>query len=145
MKLELGCGLKPTPGYLHHDRWLHSQHVDIAWDLNVMPWPWPDDAFKEVLAEDILEHLNDFFLFFDECHRILAPGGRIKVRVPRWDSPNVYLDPTHKRGYHIHNFGYLDPDTSHGAGKGRLYTAHPWRIISLEDGGNITGVLEVRK
>ena len=39
MKLELGCGMSPTPGYVHHDRIRHSPHVDVAWDLRVYPWP----------------------------------------------------------------------------------------------------------
>ena len=44
--LELGCGVRPTPGALHHDRIAHSPHVDIAHDLNELPWPWVDEAFE---------------------------------------------------------------------------------------------------
>ena len=38
-KLELGCGVSPTPGYVHHDRIKHAKHVDVAWDLRDYPWP----------------------------------------------------------------------------------------------------------
>jgi hypothetical protein len=37
MKLELGCGKAPTPGYLHHDRVRHAQFVDFAHDLERLP------------------------------------------------------------------------------------------------------------
>jgi hypothetical protein len=30
MKLELGCGTVPTPGYVHHDRRKHSPHIDVV-------------------------------------------------------------------------------------------------------------------
>lgn len=40
LKLELGCGANPTPGYVHHDRIKHSDHVDLAWDLRRFPWPF---------------------------------------------------------------------------------------------------------
>jgi hypothetical protein len=137
--------MKPLDGYTNHDCHLHSKHVDVAWDLNSLPWPWQDDSAEEVQAQDVVEHLNDFLAFFDECHRILAPGGHVHVRLPRFDSPNVYLDPTHRRGYHVHNFNYLDPDTPQGASKGKAYTDRQWRIVQVTDGPDIVAVLEVRK
>lgn len=146
MILELGCGLKPRKGAINHDLRKHSHYVDITHDLNVAPWPWPDNEFSEVFAIDLIEHLDNFIAFFDECWRILAPHGRIHVQVPQYDSINVHIDPTHKRGYHPASFEYLDPETGRGAGKGRIYTDKGWEIINVkDDGGNITAVLEVRK
>lgn len=40
LKLELGCGARPTDGYVHHDRIAHAQYVDLAWDLTRTPWPF---------------------------------------------------------------------------------------------------------
>jgi hypothetical protein len=54
-RLELGCGKAPTLGYVHHDR---AAHVDVAHDLDVLPWPWPDGAFTEILGLDVFEHLH---------------------------------------------------------------------------------------
>src|SRR5689334_17361913 len=58
MKLELGCGRAPTPGYVHHDRRKHSPHVDVAHDLDELPWPWPDGSCEEILGLDVFEHLH---------------------------------------------------------------------------------------
>lgn len=39
----------------------------------------PDHSFEEIIAFGILEHLPDPRRLLDECHRILAPGGRLHV------------------------------------------------------------------
>lgn len=143
-RLVLGCGNRPYPGAVNHDRVQFAPHVDVAWDLNVFPWPWEDDSFDEVIAEDLVEHLNDFIQFFDECWRILRRGGRVRVRVPRWDSMNVHIDPTHKRGYHVRSFDYLDPRTHYGKFYG-MYTGRKWHIVDIQDGDNIEATLEPLK
>jgi SAM-dependent methyltransferase len=107
-RLELGCGGAPTPGYLHHDRKAHSPWVDVAHDLDLLPWPWPDGAFEEVLALDVFEHLKLMpGEWMAECYRVLAPGGRLRLRVPVFGSPWHVIDPTHVRGFHPLNFAYF--------------------------------------
>lgn len=145
--LNLGCGNVPLreDGAVNHDRYRHSDFVDAVHDLNVHPWPWADDSFSSIAAIDVLEHLDDWVAFFDDCWRILAKGGRLAVRVPRWDSPNVWLDPTHKRGYMTANFEFLDPDMEWGR-KAVVYSPYGWKLLScVDDGGNINATLEVRK
>jgi len=107
-RLELGCGTSPTAGYIHHDRVKHSTHVDVAHDLNSLPWPWRDDAMEEVLALDVFEHLHLMpEAWLHECHRILAPGRLLRLRVPIFGSPWHVIDPTHVRGFHPLNFDYF--------------------------------------
>jgi len=105
--LELGCGVRPTAGAIHHDRIAHSAHVDVAHDLNQLPWPWANEAFDEVLAFDVLEHLMlDVADWLNEAWRILRPGGRLRLRLPAFDNPVSYRDPTHKRVFHDETFYY---------------------------------------
>lgn len=133
MKLELGCGMKPTPGYLHHDRIAHSPHVDIAVDLEQVPWPWPSGSCEEVLAIDVLEHLHhDIPVWLNECHRILAPGGLLDMRLPAWDNPLSYRDPTHHRFFHEETFYYWDPSHHLFDGFGRYYFAEADRWWEVE-------------
>ena len=104
MKLELGCGMAPTPGYVHHDRRRHAPHVEVAHDLDVLPWPWPDESCQEVLALDVFEHLHLMpEAWLRQCHRLLVPGGVLKLRVPIFGSPWHVMDPTHVRGFHPAN------------------------------------------
>jgi len=108
MKLELGCGTAPTPGYVHHDRWRHAPHVEVEHDLNVLPWPWPDGSCAEILGLDVFEHLRLMpEEWLRECHRLLRPGGVLRLRVPLFGSPWHVIDPTHVRGFHPLNFAYF--------------------------------------
>lgn len=108
MKLELGCGLAPTPGYVHHDRKRHADHVDVSHDLNELPWPWADGSCEEILGLDVFEHLHLMpEAWLRQCHRILTPGGILHLRVPIFGSPWHLIDPTHVRGFHPLNFDYF--------------------------------------
>ena len=108
MRLDLGCGTNPTPGYVHHDRRRHSAHVEVAHDLDLLPWPWADCSCEEVLGLDVFEHLHLMpEAWMRECHRILVPGGLLRLRVPVFGSPWHLMDPTHVRGFHPLNFDYF--------------------------------------
>ena len=107
-KLELGCGRAPTSGYIHHDRRKHSPYIDVEHNLDILPWPWANESLDEILAIDVFEHLNlmpDSWL--QECHRLLKPGGVLRLRVPVFGSPWHIIDPTHVRGFHHLNFDYF--------------------------------------
>ena len=108
MKLELGCGTAPTPGYVHHDRRKHGPHVDVAHDLDILPWPWADGSCAEILGLDVFEHLHRMPAeWLGECHRLLVGGGVLRLRVPVFGTPWHLIDPTHVRGFHPLNFDYF--------------------------------------
>ena len=46
--------------------------------------PFPDASFDLVVAAEVLEHLHDDGRAYAELARVLKPGGRIAVTVPRW-------------------------------------------------------------
>ncbi len=46
--------------------------------------PFPDGAFDFVIASEILEHIPDDDAAIAEAVRVLRPGGRLAVTVPRW-------------------------------------------------------------
>ncbi len=46
--------------------------------------PFPDDAFDAVVAAEVLEHLPDDGRAVAELVRVLRPGGRLAVTVPRY-------------------------------------------------------------
>lgn len=80
-KLEIGCGQRPTPGYIHNDV-NDFEGVDIVG----MPWEidFPAGALDEVLALGVIEHLTygQVTDTFKNIRRMLAPGGEFIFDVP---------------------------------------------------------------
>lgn len=74
MKLNFGCGGNSLEGWSNHD-----SEVDIRKRL-----PFPDESADFILAEHVVEHVTpqQAWNFFKECHRILKPGGVIRIAVP---------------------------------------------------------------
>ncbi|HEV8065662.1 MAG TPA: class I SAM-dependent methyltransferase [Acidimicrobiales bacterium] len=46
--------------------------------------PFPDAAFDRVIAAEVLEHIHDDTTAMAELARVLRPGGRMAVTVPRF-------------------------------------------------------------
>jgi len=132
--LELGAGAQPDPrAAVHHDRIVHSDWIDLAHDLTEFPWPWGDGSLDGIIAVDVFEHLRhlDVPEWLDECWRILKPGGILLMRLPAWDNPVSYRDPTHYRVFHQQTFSYWDPDSELYELFGRYYFAESARWWSV--------------
>lgn len=80
-----------------------DMNPSVVWDMSKIPLPFPDNAFDEIHAYEILEHTGtqgDFRFFFQQFAdfwRILKPGGFLMASVPMWDSPWAWGDPSHTR------------------------------------------------
>jgi len=153
--LNLGCGnklivAKPGEIVVNHDRMKHRPEVNVAHDLNLLPWPWRDNTFSLVHACSVLEHLRIPLVdSMGECWRILAPGGHLRVKVPYWNSDAAHSDPTHYWTFSPHVFEYFDPSAKRGQQYGFYEGVRPWFIahpptINRARTSIIT-VLEVRK
>ncbi len=46
--------------------------------------PFPDKSFDVIVCSEVLEHIPDFGAALKECARLLKPGGRLAVTVPRY-------------------------------------------------------------
>ena len=107
--LNLGCGRKHVTGAVNVDI---SRQVgaDVVHDLARMPWPLPSDAFGEVHAYDVLEHLDDLPRAMEEIHRVCRPGARVLITVPHFSSANAFVDPTHRHQFSAFSFDYFAGD-----------------------------------
>jgi SAM-dependent methyltransferase len=105
-KINLGCGKKKMPGYLNVDR-VAAVEPDVVHDLNVYPYPFPDNSFEEVCAYDVVEHLNDVMVFMREVWRIARPDARVVFTTPHFSSANSFTDPTHQRHLSYYSFDYF--------------------------------------
>jgi SAM-dependent methyltransferase len=103
LRLNLGAGDDRRPGFVSVD--LRADVADIVGD--VCKLPLPDEAACEIVACDILEHFpatrtEDILL---EWRRVLAPGGRLTVRVPNMEvlakTPDMLHAQLSKAGFVI--------------------------------------------
>lgn len=134
-RLELGVGVKPMfEDSLHHDRIRHSSDIHVEWDLNILPWPWTDGAWEQIWAIDVMEHLIlEPQQWMDECWRILSRGSALELRLPAWDNPLSYRDPTHRRVFHEESFYYWDPRSNLYQDFGRYYFQESNRWWNVRD------------
>ena len=97
VKLHLGCGRNTLAGWLNAD--LHGWRLNVGegWQANranervlsinvgTTPLPLPDSSCELVYTSHMLEHLihpAQTRLVMEEVHRVLAPGGTVRVVVP---------------------------------------------------------------
>lgn len=84
MKLEIGSGQNPQPGYKHLDIDPNFPQIDYVSDLAKDGIPLPDASCDEILANHVIEHIPWRKLPFvlSECSRVLRPGGSMVIRTP---------------------------------------------------------------
>jgi len=70
---------------------------DVVWDLNKLPYPFDDDVFNGAFAMEVIEHLENPFLFLREVCRITKDW--IVITSPDPDLPlgRVWLSELHYR------------------------------------------------
>ena len=110
--LNLGCGRKHLPHSVNLDV-TPETNPDVLHDLNTLPWPLPDNHFSEVLAYDVIEHLDNFMGAMEEIHRVCRDKAKVKIAVPHFSSAEAYTDPTHRRCFGYFSFDYVTGE--HGA------------------------------
>lgn len=81
-RVNLGCGFDRRDGYLNVD-FQDFHDPDLVADVRDLS-ALPDSYFDEVMAIDVLEHLprGDTEIALREWHRILAPGGTLRLQTP---------------------------------------------------------------
>jgi SAM-dependent methyltransferase len=130
LKLDFGCGQHPKEEFDGVDV---CESLPVAWHVNLLkfPLPWSDSAVDEIWCSHFIEHIparevtpkdllsrpdcdldmigqDMFFAFFDECFRILKPGGKITLVWPGLQTARAFKDPTHRRFIPLETMDYLN-------------------------------------
>jgi len=91
MKIELGAGTKPTPGYIHVDAVMLDE-VDILDDGRTLA-KFGDGVAQEIYSHWFLEHVarHEVGPMLDNWMRVLAPGGRVRLVTNNHEAHNRCL------------------------------------------------------
>ena len=142
-KLDFGCGQKKAPGHVGMDIF-PGEEVDVIHDFNRFPYPFADDSFDEVRCDNSLEHVDHFIETVAELHRILKPGGVLKVWCPHYSGPDAYRDPTHKTFFAYTTFDRFTGATSYKTEHSGMFKVRR-RMFGMPDGGGRGGLAAIPK
>ena len=119
MKLNLGCGTDIRKGFSNLDK-SPLPGVDCVHDIEQLPLPYADASCDEIVAQDVLEHV-EWIPLLKELHRLLCTGGVLRVRVPHFTSRNNFVDPTHKKQFSCDTFDFFVATSSFSKSAQRHY------------------------
>ena len=128
--LDIGCGEnKQGENFIGIDiRELPG--VDIVHDIEVFPWPLPDECVLTAIASHVVEHINPhkfgFVNFMNEVWRVMKPGGQFAISCPHGASQGFRQDPTHINAMDEATFNYFDPLVENSFWY--IYKPKPWKI-----------------
>jgi len=96
-KLNFGCGKDIKKG----KEWINvdiqkNKNIDKSFDFDKFPYPFKDNEFDYVFADNVIEHLKNPRKVILEFWRISKPNAIIEVIVPYFKAEGAYNDPTHK-------------------------------------------------
>lgn len=111
-KLNLGCGTDIKEGWINLDS-AAIPGVDVVHDIEKLPLPFRDEEFDEILAQDVLEHI-EYVPVLKDLYRVLKKDGTLTIRVPHFTSKNNFIDPTHKKRFSINTFDFFVRNTKLG-------------------------------
>src|SRR5258708_12158431 len=124
--LDVGCGIHKQPGSIGIDRNPDSR-ADVLADLDRFPYPFADRCFGRLTAIHVIEHVDDVIRTMEEFHRLVRPGGTVRLETPHYTDFSSFCDPTHR--HHLNSFSFRYFGEKHG-GFG-YYTRARFREISV--------------
>lgn len=90
--LDLGCGDMYLSTFPTKVEWVGIDiNIDKAkghalmHNLDVYPYPFPDQHFDTVVCSEVMEHMWDMRKIHKEVYRMLKPGGAYIVSTPNFD------------------------------------------------------------
>ena len=134
LKLDIGCGANPQPGFVGIDCQDFGRKDIIRHDIETYPWPFEDGVFRFAMASHVAEHINPakfgFINWMNEVWRVLEVGAQFIMAMPYGNNSFFVQDPTHVNQCNEVTWNYFDP--LHESGFYRFYRPRPWKICSVQ-------------
>jgi len=110
--IEVGAGNGLSKFFIRSNNYAITDYADFDWlDMKVdaLAMPYEDASLDFVVSSNMIHHLAQPVLFFNECYRVLKPGGllliqevnasffmRLVMNVMRHEGYNYNVDPFDK-------------------------------------------------
>jgi hypothetical protein len=122
-KLNMGCGFKKLNDHWNVDA-ESKCNPDEVLDLEKTPWPYEDNFFEKITADNILEHLGQdpkvFTNIIKEMYRVSADGAEWYINVPHHRCDTFWDDHTHVRALSAKTFKMFDQKVNYESIKNKL-------------------------
>ena len=130
MRLNLGCGRYPTPGWINLDS-VAWPGVDIVRDV-LRGLPFSDGVIEEIYSENFLEHIpqSETIWIMNEMYRVISPAGIARHLIPQAGTAADFGDPTHLSRWSRDTLTYFEWSHGRNAYYGDLIK--PW-VIEIEE------------
>ena len=144
--LDIGSGEIKRPNFVRLDK-RKLPGIDIVHDLEVFPYPLPDECCLTIVGSHIIEHIKPWLSveMFNELWRIMKPDGELALSTPYAGSYGFWQDPSHCNGFVPATFQYFDPAYP----LYQIYKPSPWAIEknfpTWQQNGNLECVLRKMK
>lgn len=110
-KLNMGCGFKKLFDHWNVDN-ESACNPDQILDLEKTPWPYEDNFFEKITADNIMEHLGQnpkvFTNIIKEMYRVSKDGAEWFICVPHHRCDLFWDDYTHVRALSAKTFKMFD-------------------------------------
>lgn len=82
--VEVGCGAGISRSYIHAKSFFLTDYADKEWldvkNVDALHTPFAAESFDFVVSSNMIHHVPYPMRFFEECHRILKPGGVLLIQ-----------------------------------------------------------------
>lgn len=122
--LQLGCGMNKVDNAITLDI-NPDVNPDVVHNLDIFPYPFPDNEFDLIICKDIVEHLDNIIRVMEEIHRICKHGGEVRIETPHFSSDDSFADITHRHQFSIRSFNIFTNENN----KFPFYTKARYKIL----------------
>jgi predicted SAM-dependent methyltransferase len=129
IKLDIGCGPSPRPGYIGCD---FQGSPDVLMELRTT-WPFRDNSVGTVYAHHVLEHfgVGEIHDVIAEAWRVLENDGCLIGIVPHGHSDLAIADPQHKMRWLEWTPGRFCKQLYDKNGVGQRLPYKPWIVETV--------------
>lgn len=137
MKLNLGCGRDYREGYVNVDISKETK-TDLCFDLRTeyLTHHFGEGAVEEIYISGVLEQIgsNDELIHvMQQCHKVLKPGGKMRVIVPNAAYAIAHQDPMDVRKFTKPTFFYFLKGDRHHDLYGSVYGFPGFSALEIQE------------